>query len=114
MFQGAEGAFSHIAGRRYFGPRPAAASYRGLPTFRAMLEEVRSGAADYAFVYATEAKVAKNARAVWLADDAASRTTYVAAALARSKPAGRDYVRFLSSPAFLSAGERLGFERPGP
>jgi chorismate mutase/prephenate dehydratase len=50
VFQGAEGAFSHIAGRRYFGPRTADATYRGLPTFRAILEEVRSGAADYAML----------------------------------------------------------------
>jgi chorismate mutase/prephenate dehydratase len=50
VFQGAEGAFSHIAGRRFFGPRPAPVTYRGLPTFRAILEEVRSGAADYAML----------------------------------------------------------------
>ncbi len=50
VFQGAEGAFSHIAGRRFFGPRTADATYRGLPTFRAILEEVRSGAADYAML----------------------------------------------------------------
>jgi molybdate transport system substrate-binding protein len=80
---------------------------------RAALALVDAGAANYAFVYATDAKVARNARAVWLAEDAESRTTYVAAALARAKPAGRDYVRFLASPAFLSAAESLGFERPG-
>src|SRR5689334_3119172 len=50
VFQGAEGAFSHIAGRRFFAPRPSTVTYRGLPTFRAMLEEVRSGAADYAML----------------------------------------------------------------
>ena len=50
VFQGAEGAFSHIAGRRFFAPRPSAVTYRGLPTFRAMLEEVRSGGADYAML----------------------------------------------------------------
>jgi chorismate mutase/prephenate dehydratase len=49
-FQGAAGAFSHIAGRRFFAPRQAGATFRGLPTFRAMLEEVRSGAADYAML----------------------------------------------------------------
>lgn len=50
VYQGAEGAFSHIAGRRFFGPRQAPATFRGTQTFRAMLEEVRSGAADYAML----------------------------------------------------------------
>jgi chorismate mutase/prephenate dehydratase len=50
VFQGAEGAFSHIAARRFFAPRPSTVTYRGLPTFRAMLEEVRSGSADYAML----------------------------------------------------------------
>jgi len=50
VFQGAEGAFSHIAGRRFFGPRQSNVTYRGVQTFRAMLEEVRSGAADYAML----------------------------------------------------------------
>jgi chorismate mutase/prephenate dehydratase len=50
VFQGSEGAFSHIAGRRFFAPRPGPVSYRGLPTFRGILEEVRAGAADYAML----------------------------------------------------------------
>lgn len=50
VFQGADGAFSHIAGRRFFGPRQSNVTYRGVQTFRAMLEEVRSGAADYAML----------------------------------------------------------------
>lgn len=50
VFQGAEGAFSHIAGRRFFAPRPAPTSYRGVASFRGMLEDVRSGAADYAML----------------------------------------------------------------
>jgi chorismate mutase len=50
VFQGADGAFSHIAARRFFAPRPSTVTYRGLPTFRAMLEEVRSGSADYAML----------------------------------------------------------------
>jgi chorismate mutase/prephenate dehydratase len=50
VFQGSEGAFSHIAGRQFFGPRSGAVTYRGLPTFRGILEEVRSGAADYAML----------------------------------------------------------------
>lgn len=50
VYQGTEGAFSHIAGRRFFGPRPGPVSFRGVQTFRGMLEEVRSGAADYAML----------------------------------------------------------------
>jgi chorismate mutase/prephenate dehydratase len=50
LFQGSEGAFSHIAGRRFFGPRQTNVTYRGVQTFRAMLEEVRSGTADYAML----------------------------------------------------------------
>jgi chorismate mutase/prephenate dehydratase len=50
VFQGAEGAFSHIAGRRFFAPRSVPVAYRGLTTFRGILEEVRTGAADYAML----------------------------------------------------------------
>lgn len=50
LFQGSDGAFSHIAGRRFFGPRQTGVTYRGVQTFRAMLEEVRSGTADYAML----------------------------------------------------------------
>lgn len=50
LFQGTDGAFSHIAARRFFGPRRWNVGYRGVATFRAMLEEVRSGAADYAML----------------------------------------------------------------
>lgn len=50
VYQGAEGAFSHIAGRRFFGPRQSNVKFRGTATFRAMLEEVRTGAADFAML----------------------------------------------------------------
>lgn len=50
VFQGAEGAFSHIAGRRFFAPRRSPVTYRGLTTFRGILEDVRTGAADYAML----------------------------------------------------------------
>lgn len=50
VFQGSEGAFSHIAGRRFFAARPSGVTYRGHATFRGMLEAVRSGAADYAML----------------------------------------------------------------
>jgi len=50
LFQGSDGAFSHIAGRRFFGPRGWDVKYRGVATFRTMLEEVRAGTADYAML----------------------------------------------------------------
>jgi chorismate mutase/prephenate dehydratase len=50
VFQGSAGAFSHIAGRRFFAPRQTPVTYRGLPTFRGILEEVRTGTADYAML----------------------------------------------------------------
>jgi chorismate mutase/prephenate dehydratase len=50
VYQGSEGAFSHIAARRFFATRQAATTYRGMTTFRGMLEDVRSGAADYAML----------------------------------------------------------------
>jgi chorismate mutase/prephenate dehydratase len=50
VYQGSEGAFSHIAGRQFFAPRPTHVTFRGNPTFRGMLEEVRAGAADYAML----------------------------------------------------------------
>lgn len=50
LFQGSDGAFSHIAARRFFGPRGWNVTYRGVTTFRSMLEEVRSGTADYAML----------------------------------------------------------------
>lgn len=50
VYQGSEGAFSHIAGRRFFAPRPSAVTFKGHTTFRGMLEDVRSGQADYAML----------------------------------------------------------------
>jgi chorismate mutase/prephenate dehydratase len=50
VFQGSEGAFSHIAGRRFFAPRPTGVTFRGQATFRGMLEQVRSSVADYAML----------------------------------------------------------------
>lgn len=47
VFQGTDGAFSHIAGRQFFGPRQTQVNYRGVATFRGLLEDVRTGVADY-------------------------------------------------------------------
>jgi len=46
-YQGTEGAFSELAGRRYFGPRGVEVSYRGYDTFQEMLEAVHDGELDY-------------------------------------------------------------------
>lgn len=47
-FQGAEGAYSHIAARKYFGA--AATDFAGFPTFAAALAEAERGDAGYAFL----------------------------------------------------------------
>jgi chorismate mutase/prephenate dehydratase len=46
-YQGTEGAYSELAGRRYFGPRAVEVSYRGYDTFQDMLENVHDGELDY-------------------------------------------------------------------
>lgn len=47
-FQGAEGAYSHIAARKYFGS--SATDLAGFPTFAAALAEAERGDAGYAFL----------------------------------------------------------------
>ncbi|MEO8586293.1 MAG: prephenate dehydratase [Acidobacteriota bacterium] len=49
-FQGAEGAYSHLAARKYFGDREGAIEFRGFPTFSRALREAESGEAGYAFL----------------------------------------------------------------
>ncbi len=46
-YQGTEGAYSELAGRRYFGPRGVEVSYQGYDTFEEMLEDVHDGKLDY-------------------------------------------------------------------
>jgi hypothetical protein len=46
-FQGGEGAYSHLAATRHFGARDAKVIYEGFPSFKAMLEAVKNGMADY-------------------------------------------------------------------
>jgi chorismate mutase/prephenate dehydratase len=46
-YQGVDGAYSHLAAMRHFGPRGGVITYRGYPTFRAMMEAVSSGQAHY-------------------------------------------------------------------
>jgi chorismate mutase/prephenate dehydratase len=49
-FQGAEGAYSHLAARKYFGDREGTMEFRGFPTFSRALSEAESGEAGYAFL----------------------------------------------------------------
>lgn len=46
-YQGIDGAYSHLAAMRHFGPRGGDVEFRGYPTFRAMMESVRDGHARY-------------------------------------------------------------------
>ncbi len=46
-YQGIDGAYSHLAAMRHFGPRGGNVTFRGYPSFRAMMEAVRDGAAHY-------------------------------------------------------------------
>ncbi|MCC6350190.1 MAG: 3-deoxy-7-phosphoheptulonate synthase [Candidatus Eisenbacteria bacterium] len=47
-YQGSEGAYSHGAARRHFGPRKEEATYLGYDGFEPMLEAVVTGELDYA------------------------------------------------------------------
>jgi chorismate mutase/prephenate dehydratase len=49
-FQGAEGAYSHLAARKYFGDREGTMEFRGFPTFSRALSEAESGEVGYAFL----------------------------------------------------------------
>ncbi len=46
-FQGVEGAYSHLAGQKFFSTRLNQSTFRGLPTFHAVIESVERGGAQY-------------------------------------------------------------------
>jgi chorismate mutase/prephenate dehydratase len=46
-YQGVEGAYSHIAATKHFGPRKLRLSFRPCESFASMLQAVKAGAADY-------------------------------------------------------------------
>jgi len=82
---------------------------------RAALALVESGAADAAFVYATDARVATKAKLAYEvppADDPGPE--YVAAAVAGASAAAHDYVKWLTSAEFQEAAAKLGFVRVTP
>lgn len=81
---------------------------------RAALALVESATADVAFVYLTDAKVAKHAKLLWTAPAADDPgIAYVAAATAGSSALAHDYVTWLGSAEFLKQAEALGFLPPG-
>jgi chorismate mutase/prephenate dehydratase len=49
-YQGADGAYGHQAARRYFSPWHAQSTYRAFPTFRDLLDAVRTRAVTYALL----------------------------------------------------------------
>ena len=49
-YQGSEGAYSHMAGRRHFGASPREAAFRGFETFEAMLAALELGELDRAIL----------------------------------------------------------------
>lgn len=49
-FQGAEGAYSHIAARRHFSDAADSMTFAGFPTFAEALREAETGAAGFAFL----------------------------------------------------------------
>lgn len=80
---------------------------------RAALALVESETADFAIVYATDAKAAKRAALMWTApDEDDPGIVYFAARLARASAPAAAYLDFLASGAFLAAAERAGFVPP--
>jgi len=49
-YQGVEGAYSHLAARKHFGPRGVDVRYEGSRSFRELLERVRDGEVRYAML----------------------------------------------------------------
>lgn len=49
-YQGGDGAYSHVAAKNHFTARAGDKTYHGYPTFRAILEAVDRGQADYAML----------------------------------------------------------------
>jgi chorismate mutase/prephenate dehydratase len=49
-YQGVEGSYSHLAAQKRYGGRPGGALLTGCESFRAAVEQVRSGAADMALL----------------------------------------------------------------
>jgi molybdate transport system substrate-binding protein len=81
------------------------------PNARAALALFESGAADYAFLYATDGRLARRAHSDWSPPGAPS-VPYVAAAATGAGPEATRWLEFLGSPAFLDEARKLGFTDP--
>jgi molybdate transport system substrate-binding protein len=82
---------------------------------RAALALVEAGTVDTAFVYLTDARMAKESRLLWQAPPADDPgIQYVAAAVRGRHAIGRAYVEWLGSEEFLKRATALGFVRPNP
>ncbi|HEX5010997.1 MAG TPA: molybdate ABC transporter substrate-binding protein [Planctomycetota bacterium] len=82
---------------------------------RAALALVEAGTVDTAFVYLTDARLARDSKLLWQAppaDDAGIQ--YVAAAVHGGHDVGHAYVEWLGSDVFLKRAAALGFLRPNP
>lgn len=78
---------------------------------RSTLALVESGAADFGFVYATDAAIAKKAKPVWKAPaEFDPGVTYVAAVVAGAREPARDYVRWLLESEFQAVAVARGFK----
>ena len=80
---------------------------------RAALALVEAGAADFAIVYATDARLSQHARLLWTAGDDEDGVAYVAAAVAGAPPAAAAYVRWLLGAEVQQRAAALGFTGPG-
>jgi molybdate transport system substrate-binding protein len=76
---------------------------------RAVLGLFEAGAADYALVYATDARAARREHATWVPEDGPP-VEYVAAAVGTPSADARAYLDWLHSDAFAAVARDLGFD----
>lgn len=78
---------------------------------RSTLATVESGAAEFGFVYATDARIAKKARLVWTAPrELDPGVVYVAAVVNGAPQPAHAFVRWLRSEEFRVAATQRGFK----
>jgi molybdate transport system substrate-binding protein len=82
---------------------------------RATLALVRSGAADFGFVYVSDQRTAADVELCWsAAEGEPPRIVYVGTCVAGGSPAGSELLEWLAGASFQDAAERLGFSRWRP
>jgi molybdate transport system substrate-binding protein len=80
---------------------------------RASLAMVEAGSTDFAFVYSTDAKIAKKAVVLWIAkgeDDPG--ILYVGAVVTAKAPLAAEYFEWVRGPEFQAQARQLGFLPP--